>query len=241
MTKKGDGSRHKTNQDGWYAMWSDFFPGTTPPATPLYTGTEFADLSAVLMGQYIERQQEQGCEASLMGYPGYVRDVTSQMRTGPMSSPGDADVSRLQDMTVHDDTHQDVSMATNLSVPNMGPVEPLVSSQLLDPGLHFVTSCETNAWDVATASQLQPILFDNSQTCIPPAISEQYYHPTPSSHFEAVRAGVANEHDEYPFGSSEDAGEMGWTRRMSCYEISAEVGNTFSESVVECERRLSRA
>lgn len=123
---RGRGKKN-TDEERWYALWEDLFPGRARPATP-YAGT-VVELFGALVTEYIEQQREEVSadgQTALMGCLAYIRARSLGMRPGNVSSQGATDVSNHQtrDIGIQDHTHQNLLLSTTSLDPIVGSFQP---------------------------------------------------------------------------------------------------------------------
>ncbi|KAH6843320.1 hypothetical protein B0I37DRAFT_418431 [Chaetomium sp. MPI-CAGE-AT-0009] len=210
---KRKGGRGMTNVDRWYALWALFFPSHVRPATPYYTGTQFADLSVLFISGFMEGQKDglsPDEKAALMRYIDFVKTATQEMKSGRISIQDVTDLSehQTQGTEIQDsNTYQGLPLLPNQLGPTiMGPPQRPNPREFF-PGYHGTQTSNVPPQPQAPSmhvvdSQLWPH-FAN-----PAAYSTVSAHRLPP--VASVDAAATNGLLDYPVDSSGLSGAMDW-------------------------------
>lgn len=216
MKSKND--RGTTNVARWYSLWTLFFPGRPWPATPYYTGTEFADQSGTFVSCFMEKWKKNGrsgdVKTAFTEYVDFVNHRCLEMKSGRMSMPVVAHVSEQPQSTgIHDSNTQGSNTYQSFPLPP-NPPGPMIMGQpqQVEPQGVFPGYYDTHMPNVPTQAQAPSMHVANSQywprPADPAAYSTLSAHQLPPvrSMYDVAANGVV----DYTIGSPNLPDAMNW-------------------------------
>lgn len=241
MKSKSKNDRATTNVERWYALWTLFFPGQARPATPYYTGTEFADLSVAFASRFLEEWEKNGmsgdAKTALTGYVAFVKSMSLEMKSGRMSIQAIAHVSEHQPQSagIHSNTEGGNTYKRFPLLPN--PLSPMIMGQpqQVEPQGVFPGYYDTHMPNVPTQAQAPSMPVANSQywprSAGPAAYSALPAHQLPpvQSMYDVAANGIV----DYTIGSPNLPDAMNWAS-----EGDLEYGGGDRDSVSDTRARL---
>jgi hypothetical protein len=217
MKRKND--RGTTNVERWYALWTLFFPGQVRPATPYYTGTEFADLSGAFVSRFMVEWEKRGMpgdvKTALTGYMAFVKTTSQEMKSGRMSIQAVADVSEHQPQgTEIQDSNTQSSNTYQRLPPLFNPLGRMIMSQpqQADPQEFFPGYYGTQTPNVPAQVQIPSMSVTGGQHW--PRLTDPTAYPSFSTHqlppVQSLYAVAANGVVDYATDSTNLPGAMNW-------------------------------